>query len=71
MQYNAYRNGLSIYHYENNEGYSTPTIKDYELDILEDRNKFAENDKDGITIPIGTHPVDIEFQDNINVVPLQ
>ena len=38
---------------------------------LKDRNKFAGNDKDGITIPTGTHPVDIEFQDNNTVVPLQ
>ena len=29
------------------------------------------NNKDKITIPTGTHPVDIEFQDNNTLVPLQ
>ena len=31
VQYNANRNGLSIYHYENNEGYTNLTIKEYEM----------------------------------------
>ena len=35
------------------------------------RKKIARNDKDGTTIPTGMHPVDIEFQDNNTVVPLQ
>ena len=41
------------------------------MQILEDKNKFAINDKDETTVPTGTHPVDIEFQDNNTVVPLQ
>ena len=71
VQYDAYRNSLSIYHYENNEEFATPTITEYELDRIEDKNKFVANDRDEITIPTGTHPVDIEFQDNNTVIPLQ
>ena len=41
------------------------------MQILEDKNKFSRNDKDGTTILTGTHPVNIEFHENNNVSPLQ
>ena len=40
------------------------------MQILEDKNEFARSNN-GTTIPTGTHPVNIGFQDNNTVVPLQ